>query len=633
METQIPVPESNLAVASRLLGRHDRAWCPDILQDLDLLAALVPLDIREVIDLVDTSKHRQGESRSISVYRMWLALEAKPKQAFAAWYNLGVELNAAGQPTEAAAAFESALSARADLYAAAVNLGLCRERLGDPRHSLRIWGDAIQADEARTTLLNHRGRVLEKLKLYDEADRSLLASLLTDPDQPDAIHHWIGVRTKACVWPVFRDLPGLTKAKLMEETGALTQLALTDDLAVHDRANASFLARKMPPRGQRLSPPDGYAHRRLRIGYMSSDYCRHPMAFLVAELFETHDRDRFEIFGYCSTEDDGSDVRRRILKSFDKTVSILPMTDDEAARAIRADEIDILIDLNGLTLGTRLPALRLRPAPVQITWLGYNGFIPFAELDYLLADRYVIPVEIAAHHRPQPLYLPTCFQVNDRLLPVTRGHTRQSVCLPEDRFVFCCFSNNYKITEEIFAAWLEIMTRVDHAVLWVYADNEQSCRNMATRFIAHGLDPHRLVFAPRATPEDYRGRLALADLFLDTFPYNAGTTASDALRVGLPIVTLSGRSYVSRMAGSLLKTIAAAEGITETVRDYIELAVALAHDPERYAALKRSVGGDRWLSTLGDTPRLTRELEDALISVAITADASSSAPPLLRQVA
>ncbi len=328
-----------------------------------------------------------------------------------------------------------------------------------------------------------------------------------------------------------------------------------------------------------------------------------------------------------------------VLASFDKAVSIYDASEEDAARTIRADEIDILIDLNGLTLGSRLPVLRFRPAPVQITYLGYNGVMPIPELDYILADRYVIPPELAAQHRPKPLYMPTCFQPNDRKVPLATGLTRGLVGLPDNRFVFCCFSNNFKITEEIFAAWTEILARVQHGVLWLYGDNDHSCRNMAAHFAARGLDPQRLLFAARTSPEVYRARMGLADLFLDTFPYNAGTTASDALRVGLPIVTRSGRSFVSRMAGSLLRTIGATEGTVETTRDYIELAVALAQDPERYAALKLSVGGDRWLRTLGDTPRFTRELEDVLTSVAITAESSLSAPPLrqaappLRQVA
>ena len=630
MDENRPTPGSRLATAKRLLGRHDAHRCPDILQDRDLLGVLASLEIGELIDLVDASKSRDGELRSISVYRMWLALDVKPQQAFAAWYNLGIQFNAAGSTEDAAAAFRSALTAKADFHNAAINAGLCHEKLDDPERALRIWADAIQSDDARTALLNQRGRLFEKLKRYDEADRSFLASLLTDPDQPDAVHHWIGVRTKACAWPIFRDLPTLTQRDLLEGTSALSLLALTDDVAAHDRSNTSWLARKLPPAMPRLSPPEGYAHRKLRIGYLSSDYCRHPMAYLVAELFELHDRDRFEVFGYCSTKDDGSDVRRRVLASFDKAVSILEATDEAAARAIRADEIDILVDLNGLTLGSRLPVLRYRPAPVQITYLGYNGVLPLAELDYILADRYVIPAKTAPHHRPKPLYLPTCFQINDRQVPVASGQTRGSVGLPEDRFVFCCFSNNYKITEEIFAAWLEILARVEGSVLWLYADNEQSYRNMTERFVASGLDPGRLFFVARSEPEIYRARLGLADLFLDTFPYNAGTTASDALRVALPIVTRSGRSFVSRMAGSLLQTIGATEGIVETTRDYIELAVSLALDRERFAALRRSVGGDAWSRTLGDTPRLAREYEDMLASVAIQADAGRTEPFLQR---
>ena len=334
MDANSPTPGSRVAAAKRLMARHDTDRCPDILQDRDLLGVLASLEIGELIDLVDATKSRDGELRAISVYRMWLSLEVKPQQAFAAWYNLGIQFNAAGLREEAAAAFKSALAARADFYTAAINAGLCHETLDDPERALRVWADAIQSDDARTALLNQRGRLLEKLKRYDEADRSFLASLLTNADQPDAIHHWIGVRTKACAWPIFRDLPTLTRADLLERTSALSLLALTDDIAAHDRSNASWLARKMPPAMPRLSPSGGYAHRKLRIGYLSSDYCRHPMAYLVAELFELHDR-RFEVFGYCRPRMTGSDVRRRVLASFDKAVSIFEASDEEAARAIR----------------------------------------------------------------------------------------------------------------------------------------------------------------------------------------------------------------------------------------------------------------------------------------------------------
>ena len=608
-----------LSAARRLVQDHDVEQISHIAEDVDLRRVLGELDVGALIDLIDTSKQRDGEPRSIALYRLWISLEVKPRQAYAAWYNLGVQLVAAGNQVEAAAAFKAALSTQANLYSAAINAGLCHEELGDPEGALRIWSGALQDDGVRTTLLNHKGRLLEALKRYDEAEQSFVASLLTDPHQSDVIHHWIGVRTKACFWPAFRALPGLSKEMLLEKTSALSLLSLTDDVAVHDRSNALWIRNKLPLAMPRLSPAAGYAHRKLRIGYMSSDYCRHPMAYLVADLFEQHSRDDFEIYGYCSTKDDASEVRRRVLSSFDKVVSILGMSDEQAAHAIRADEIDILIDLNGLTLGSRMSVLRWRPAPVQITYLGYNGVIPLDELDYILADRYVIPPEAAPAHRPPPLYLPGCFQANDRHLPVAAGQTRQSVGLPDDRFVFCCFSNNYKITESVFAAWIEILKRAERTVLWLYADNACSKRSLAQAFAASGLDPNRLFFADRCEPEAYRGRLALADIFLDTFPYNAGTTASDALRVGLPIVTRSGASFVSRMAGSLLQTLGAKEGIVDTTDAYVELAVSLARDPDRYAALRRSVSADAWMRTLGDTPLFARRLEAVLKSVAVTA--------------
>ncbi len=605
--------------ARERLRIHDPEQCSDLAEDIELRQALLEFDVGELIDLIDSAKQRDGERRSIAVYRAWISLGVKPNQLFAAWYNLGVQLTAAGSRVEAAAAFKAALAAQANLYSAAINAGLCHEELGDPEGALRIWADALQSDGVRTTLLNHQGRLLETLKRYDEAEQSFVASLLTNPRQTDVIHHWIGVRTKACFWPVLRELPSLTADVLLEGTSALSVLALSDSVRVHDRSNASWIAHNFPPAMPRLSPAGGYAHRKLRIGYMSSDYCRHPMAYLVADLFEQHRRDAFEIFGYCSTKDDGSAVRHRVLSSFDKVTFIRDLSDAQAAEAIRSDEIDILIDLNGLTLGSRLGVLRWRPAPVQMTYLGYNGAIPMEELDYILADRYVLPPEAAADHRPPPLYLPSCYQANDRYLEIASGQTRQLAKLPEDRFVYCCFSNNYKITESVFAAWIEILKRTEGSVLWLYADNAYAKQSLTKAFIASGLGPNRLYFAERSEPEVYRARLALADVFLDTFPYNAGTTASDALRVGLPIVTLSGQSFISRMAGSLLQAVGAREGIVETIDAYVDLAVQLARDPDRYKALRRSVGGDAWMKTLGDTPGFTRHLEAALLSVAITA--------------
>ena len=319
--------------AGRLAARHDATDGDGIREDASLQSLLSQIDVADLVDLVDGLKTTDGDSRSIALYRSWLALsQHKTTQVFAAWYNLGVQLVASGVQAEAATAFGNALTARPDLNAAAVNAGLCHESLGDPEGALQIWRKALQPDQDRAVLLNHRGRLLEQLKRYEEAESSLRASLLTDPRQPDVIHHWTGVRAKTCSWPVFDDLPGLTRDDLMEASGALSRLALSDDIASNSRANAAWMERKFPPPQPRLSPETGYAHRKLRIGYLSSDFCMHPMAYLVADLFEEHDRDSFTIYGYCSTKDDGSDVRRRVLAAFDHVTPILDMTDEAVAR-------------------------------------------------------------------------------------------------------------------------------------------------------------------------------------------------------------------------------------------------------------------------------------------------------------
>lgn len=586
--------------------------------DPDLERRLAAMDVGDLVQHVDAGKTADGEAGSIALYRAWLALSVnKPGQLFAAWYNLGVQLNAAGAVAEAAAAFEQALSVRADLFQAAINAGLCHERLGDPARSLRIWDGALQADTARTALLNQRARLLETLGRYEEAEAALVASLLTVPDQDDVIHHWIGIRAKTCAWPVVQPLPGLSEARLREGTCAITALAVDDDVATHRQANARWIEARYPGGKPRLSPAGGYAHPRIRVGYLSTDFCSHPIAFLLADLLEQHSRDRFEVYGYCASPQDGSDARRRVLAAFDHVRIVGGLGDRQTAEAIRHDEIDILVELNGLTLGTRIEALRWRPAPVQLSFLGYNGAMPFAELDYLLADRFVIPPATAATHEPKPLYLPACYQPNDRHLPVAGRQTRAAAGLPEDRFVFCCFSNTYKITEAVFGAWMQIVRRTPGAVLWLYADNGAARRNLQQRWARGGLEDARLIFAERIDPASYRGRLALADLFLDTFPYNAGTTASDALRVGLPLVTLTGRSFASRMAGSLLERMGRSECIATTLDAYVELAVALAGDPDRYRALRALFAGDAFAETLGDTPGFVRDYEAVLASVVV----------------
>lgn len=550
--------------------------------------------------------------QAIAAYRGWLAANPTSPQRFAAWFNLGALLSSAGDRATAMIAYRQALALKPDLHQAAVNLGLALEADGRAEEALALWRDAVQPDAARTALLNHRGRLLESRKDYAAAEQLLYASLLTDPRQPDVIQHWAHLRQKGCLWPLHGDgIPGLPAESLALQGGPLGALALTDDPALQRRIGEAWITRKVAPAPERLAPARGYAHDRLRIGYLSSDFCRHAMGFLIVELLERHDRRQFEVFGYCSTPEDGSDLRRRIITALDHHVPIGHLSEEQAARRIRADEIDILIDLNGLTAGARLGALRWKPAPVQATYLGYVGPVPLPELDWMICDGVTVPPDQAAHYAPRPLPIDGCYQANDGRAPALPAVSRATEGLPQDAFLLCCFNNFYKITPEVFAAWMTILHAAPRAVLWLTEDNATGIANLRQQAAAAGIAAERLVFASRCDPQQYLARLGIADLFLDTFPYNAGTVASDALRMGLPIVTLAGRAFASRMAASLLTAVGTPGGIATTLEEYVAKAVALATDPAGHAAARAALAGDAWLRSLGDTAGFAARMEAA----------------------
>jgi len=571
----------------------------------------------QLVNAVDRIGGNRGDPAAIALYRGWIASHAGGTRLLhGAWFNLGVELSRAGAPGEAMLAYRSALALKSDFSPAAINLGLLLEQRGQTDAALQTWDQAIQPAAARTALINQRGRLLEQSGRLAEAEQALRASLLTDPAQPDAVQHWMHIRQKMCEWPILGELiPGLTRQNLLEQCGPLAALALTDQVAEQHAICDAWLRRKLTPAPERLSPARGYRHDRIRLGYLSSDFCRHAMSYLIAELFERHDRERFEVFGYCITLDDGSDIRRRVIGAFDHFVSLRALSDEAAARRIREDEIDILIDLNGLTSGSRLQILRWRPAPLQATYLGFIGPVPLPELDYLFCDSIVVPPQTAPAYGPRPLYIAEIYQANDSQRTIAAPSSRAKAGLPQDRFVFCCFSNHYKITEAMFAAWMDILRRAGNAVLWLVADNQWSCRNLQLRSVAAGIDPARLIFAGRVDPSEYMARLALADLFLDTSPYNAGTIASDAIRMGLPLMTLWGQSFASRMAGRLLAAIGAGRGIASSLADYVETAVTLANEPQAYAAYKALFTEARWAATIGDIAGFTAEFEATLLRI------------------
>jgi predicted O-linked N-acetylglucosamine transferase (SPINDLY family) len=551
-------------------------------------------------------------STEIALYEGWIAANADASPLLcAAWFNLGVLFARSGNGVNAAVAYGNALAICPHMHGAAINLGLLFEATGQPEQALTIWKDAVQPDEARRSLEIQQGRLLEKIGRFEEAERILRSSLMTNPAQPDVIHHWVHIRQKSCQWPVApSDIPGISAAEIVRSSGPLGIMAITDDIERQCDAAAAWVARKTEPAARRLAPVTPYEHQRIRIGYMSSDFCSHAMSYLVTELFERHDRRRFEVFGYCSSQDDGTALRKRVLAAFDHCRIIRPMSDEQAAQVIRDDEIDVLIDLNGITDGSRLPVLRWRPAPIQATYLGFVGPIPMPELDYLLCDKVVIPPEHEAAYRPTPLPIARIYQANDSKRTIGRPLLRADVGLPEGRFILCCFSRHYKITEEMFDAWMSVLRQATRAVLWLTWDNTYSQANMLMAARRAGIAEGRIIFSERADPDYYLSRLSLADLFLDTFPYNAGTVASDAIRMRLPLITLCGQAFASRMAASLLYAVGAQQGITTTLSKYVDTAVRLANNPTVYERYKALFSEEAWSRTIGDIAGFTAEYEE-----------------------
>jgi predicted O-linked N-acetylglucosamine transferase (SPINDLY family) len=568
-----------------------------IVSELDRHAALVAqLSFNALLELVEREGAKAGGQAVIRLYQLWIAAHPPhDKSSFIAWFNLGATFAQEGDSERALTCYEAALARRPDMPAAAINAGLLLEASGRKQEALDLWRRCLQPVEARVALLNNHARLSETMGRLAEAEADLRASLMLAPDQPDAIQHFVHIRQKSGRWPVLdAAIPGLDAETLLMRSGPLAVLALTDDVAVQSAVCAQFVARKTSPVQVKLSPAEGYDHQRVHIGFLSSDFCSHAMSYLIAELLERLDRRTFKVFGYCSSPEDGSAIRTRVLAALDKVTLIRALPDAQAAKCVRDDEIDVLIDLNGLTAGSRLQLLRYRPAPVQASYLGFVGPVPAPELDYLLCDDFVVPPDIAGLYAPTPLALGPIYQANDSRREIGPTVTRREIGLPEDRFVFCCFSNHYKITEAMFAAWMTILHAAEGAVLWLADDGSGSRDALLAHAAAAGIDPARLIFTGRVAPGDYLARLRLADLFLDTFPYNAGTVASDAIRMQVPLLTLAGRSFASRMAARLLLSVDAPEGIAETTEDYVARATRLACDPAGYAAYKARFTEAAW---------------------------------------
>lgn len=461
------------------------------------------------------------------------------------------------------------------------------------------------------------GQVLVEQKQYKAAADCFAKSLVYDPLAEDVQGEIVRTRMQICEWSTFAaDLELISRhvhqGRCISAATPFAILALKDDLAIHLKAASRYAAEQYPensPVGE-ISEPS--CHERIRIGYYSADFHNHATSYLMVELFELHDKSRFELIGFSFGPDSQDEMRQRVSAAFDQFIDVSQRSDRDVALMSREMGVDIAVDLKGYTQDCRPGIFSCRAAPVQVNYLGFPGTMGANFIDYIVADRTLIPAESQAYYSEKVVYLPNSYQVNDANRQISsRNFTRSEVGLPDFGFVFACFNNNYKITPDVFASWMRILKRVPHSVLWLFETNPDAVRNLRKNAEVHGVDAGRLVFANSLPLDEHLSRIRLADLFLDTLPYNAHTTTSDALWAGLPVLTRMGASFASRVAASLLRAVDVPELIASTQQDYENLASELASDPERLGAIKQRLVESRNSTPLFDSTLFTRHLEAA----------------------
>ena len=371
-------------------------------------------------------------------------------------------------------------------------------------------------------------------------------------------------------------------------------------------AKAMYLQKPLPPKDRPSKRP-----KRIRIGYFSTDFKEHPVAYLIAKVLEQHNRDQFEVFGYSIYGSSSCIMRQRLKKSFDSFTDVQSMSDRDIALQARQDKIDIAIDLNGYTQNARTGIFAYRAAPIQINYLGYPGSMGTDFIDYIVADQHLIPSESQKYFSEKQIYLPDVYVPTDNTLPFSNEPpSRFDLGLPYDSFVFCAINNSYKVNQRVFDIWMSLLKNVSDSVLWLLETNKIVKANLEKEANKRGVTSDRLVFAKNVSHEKYLSQFHQADLFLDTFPYSAGATASNALWAGLPIVTKSGQSYTARMAGSMLNAVGLPELITETEKDYEALILELATNPKKLSEVKEKLANNRLTQPLFNTELYTKHLEN-----------------------
>ena len=533
-------------------------------------------------------------------------------------FNLAVAQDATGDTAAAISTLRGILANVADFHPAWVNLGALLAKHGDVEAALGQWraGVGLLASITPAALrykkiaLRNIAHHCEEKGRYAEAEAALAESLELDPHQTDVAQKWLGVRQERCSWPLMVPPAGLTREQLSRAMLPLSVAAYADDPLLqlasaweHWRASTPVAPALRRPGGSGAQSPE-----KLRIGYLSSDLCSHAVGYLVPEAFERHDRHRFEIHAYYTGARKLDPMTERLRGTVDAWADLEGLDDHAAAQRIADDGIHILVDLNGHTRGSRPGIIARRPAPILVNWLGYPGTMGSPQHHYIVADDWIIPQSHEMYYSEKVVRLP-CYQPNETKRTAEAPPSRAQVGLPEGAMIFCCFNSAHKITRFMFDRWMDILRQVPESVLWLFDSSADGTRQLRDAAAAAGIAADRLIFAPRQSNRQHLARYRLADLFLDTAPYGAHTTGSDALWMGLPILTLSGRCFASRVCGSLARSAGLPELVCTSPDQYVALAVELGQDRQRLAEMRARLMDQRERCALFDMSRHVAALE------------------------
>lgn len=597
--------------------------------DLNALTELFNHSVRQaamrqmsIVDLFSATGQMQAAGQrpmANELYKHWIAHNSDSPLAHAVYFNYGVGLTDVRDLAGAINAFREAIRLKPDFLPPYINLGRALEDSGQGGRAVQQWlalcqrlpdinGETVGH---KLTAFHQSARVLEGGNMDAPAEDALRQSLDIDCNQPEAVQHYISLRQRQCKWPVIAPWERVSRKALLKSISSLSLSNLADD-PMFQLARAYHYARHhigMPKPMAHLPAPKA-EKRKIRIGYISSDLREHAVGFAMTDVMEQHDRENFEIYAYYCGISRTDATQQRTMKAVDHWFDINGLDDDTAAAKIKADGIDILIDLNGYTKDARTKVFARRPAPINVNWFGFPGTMGTPYHHYIIADETIIPKGQEKYYSEKVMRLP-CYQPNDRKRVVSqRKPTRAEAGLPENAFVYCSLNGSQKITPRTFQRWMAVLARVPNSVLWLLSAGNGADDALKKAAQEMGVDSKRLVFAGKMPNPDHLARYQLADLFLDNLPYGAHTTGADSLWMNVPILTLPGRSFAARVCASLVRAAGVPELECSSAQEYIDRAVEYAMNSEKLKAVKAKLAANRDTCTLFDTPKLVRNLEE-----------------------